>query len=100
MKVPFSFGRFVFFASCLSIFIWLMARCSTVYPEAPLVTGKMFPAVSGEDLNGEEIDISSSYWSSNSRPTVVLVGYEQDSQFDCDRWILGILQLETPVQQL
>jgi len=97
MKVPFPLGRFVFFASCLSIFIWLMARCSTVYPEAPLVTGKMFPAVSGEDLNGEEINISSSFWSSNSRPTVVLVGYEQDSQFDCDRWILGILQLETPV---
>jgi hypothetical protein len=97
MKPSLSLGRLFLFGSCLLLFILLMATCSTVYPEAPLVTGKMFPVVSGEDLNGEEVNFSSSYWSLNSRPTVVLVGYEQDSQFDCDRWILGLLQLRTPV---
>lgn len=30
--------------------------------------------------------------------TVLLVGYQQKTQFDIDRWILGILQADIPVQ--
>ena len=31
-------------------------------------------------------------------PVVLLIGYKQRSQFDLDRWILGLVQLQTPVR--
>ncbi len=31
------------------------------------------------------------------KPAILLVGFVQDSQFDIDRWLLGIVQAGTPV---
>ena len=32
------------------------------------------------------------------KPAVFLIGYKQKSQFDIDRWLIGLRQLRTPVR--
>lgn len=55
--------------------------------------GERFPAVRGNGLDGAAHQLPRSL---GDGPTVALVGYVQSAQFDIDRWILGLMQLETP----
>ena len=55
----------------------------------------MFPEVHGQNLNKEEIILPSHY---KGHTTVLLIGYQQKTQFDIDRWILGLLQAAVPVK--
>ena len=57
--------------------------------------GLNFPSVIGEVLTGEEVEIPRVF---QGKPTLLLVGYVQDTQFDLDRWILGLKQLKTPIE--
>jgi hypothetical protein len=34
------------------------------------------------------------------QPAVLLVGYQQNAQFDADRWLFGLLQAQTPARIL
>ena len=52
-------------------------------------SGEVFPTVSGRDLEDAPIDLPSDL---AGEPAVVLVGYVQGSQFDIDRWMLGMVQ--------
>ena len=56
--------------------------------------GETFPAVRGEALDGTEWRVPEDL---AGRPAILLVGYVQRSQFDLDRWLLGIRQAGTPV---
>jgi hypothetical protein len=51
--------------------------------------------VVGESLNRERVTIPDAYRGKN---TLLLIGYTQKAQFDIDRWILGILQADVPVE--
>jgi hypothetical protein len=51
------------------------------------VLGRSFPAVVGEALSGERIELPG-----RAKASVLLVGYAQEAQFDADRWIFGLLQ--------
>ena len=51
--------------------------------------GELFPSVSGESLEGETVALPEDF---RGQPIVLLVGYEQDAQFDADRWMLGMMQ--------
>jgi hypothetical protein len=49
----------------------------------------------GDDLNGKEYTLPGDF---AGEPVVFIIGYVQDAQFDIDRWLLGLLQLKTPVE--
>ena len=68
--------------------IVLVPGCQSPIPNRD-PSGEAFPAVSGRDLEDTEIQLPSDLAGS---PAVVLVGYVQGTQFDIDRWMLGMVQ--------
>ena len=76
--------------------ILICTSCQSTIPNQNVV-GSIFPSVVGENLEGHAISIPDHR---APRPTVLLIGYLQDAQFDADRWLLGLLQAETPVRLL
>ena len=73
-----------------------LLACSTNTTKAPdNVINKPFPKVQGTNLAKEAITIPDSY---QGKVTVLLIGYLQKTQYDIDRWILGLLQADVPVQ--
>jgi len=85
---PVSLIRVVALAALL-----LVSSCSTTLTNRDPV-GEQFPAVSGESLEGKAESLPL------GEPTVLLVGYVQDAQFDADRWLVGLLQATPPVRIL
>lgn len=76
--------------------ILLLFACSSVTPRRePL--GERFPAVRGETLDGATLELPGGLL---GKPSILLIGYVMEAQFDIDRWLLGLLQLETPVRLL
>ena len=69
----------------LMFFIFL-SGCSSQYPNQNLV-GKQFPTISGESLEQQQFTIPTDF---NNAQTLLLIGYKQDSQFDIDRWLIGL----------
>jgi len=53
-----------------------------------------FPSVRARILTDEQVIIPEFF---KKKPTLLLVGYVQDTQFDIDRWILALKQLSTPI---
>lgn len=51
--------------------------------------GELFPEVTGTGLDGTDWRIPADF---AGEPTVLLVGYVQEAQFDADRWLLGLLE--------
>lgn len=66
----------------------LLFACQTPYARRD-PTGEIFPSVSGTSLNGEVMSLPQSL---AGEPALLLIGFEQDSQFDLDRWALGLWQ--------
>ena len=64
----------------------LLAGCATTYTNRNPV-GEMFPSVSGGSLEEKEIEMPAYFRDSNA---LLLLGYKQDSQFDIDRWLIGL----------
>ena len=60
-------------------------------------TGELFPTVMGESLTGASVTLPTE-WS--GEPVLLLVGYEQDSQFDIDRWLLGITESKLSINMV
>ncbi|MCK8134329.1 hypothetical protein [Pseudoalteromonas sp. 2CM28B] len=64
----------------------LLSACTTQYPNQQL-TGKQFPSISGESLEQSMVTVPSDF---KADKTLLLIGYKQDSQFDIDRWLIGL----------
>jgi hypothetical protein len=62
--------------------------CGSTYEQRD-PTGETFPSVTGESLEGTEYRIPEAF---AGEPVLLLVGYDQDTQFDIDRWLLGLTQ--------
>ncbi|MEC9374677.1 MAG: hypothetical protein VYC34_12570 [Planctomycetota bacterium] len=62
--------------------------CAASFPNRNPV-GETFPSVTGQSLEKEEVRLPDDF---AGRPAIILVGYKQRSQFDIDRWLMGILQ--------
>lgn len=75
----------------LLLTVFLFVGCSTTYTNRNPV-GEMFPTVSGESLEKIEVEMPQYF---NGSKTILLLGYKQDSQFDIDRWLIGLDQTET-----
>lgn len=74
----------------------LLAGCSSTKPNR-LPVGESFPAVKGKSLSGEATELPTAL---AGKPAVLLVGYVQGTQFDLDRWVMGLMQAKTPVRIL
>lgn len=77
----------------LSLIAFITFGCSTTYKNQDIL-GLQFPAVIGESLEKETVLIPEDF---NNNQTLLLVGYKQDSQFDIDRWLIGLDMTKTLV---
>ena len=65
---------------------FLFLSCTTTYKnQTPL--GQTFPSVKGTSLEGSKWTIPEQF---RPLPTVLLIGFKQESQFDIDRWLIGL----------
>ncbi len=68
--------------------------CSTTYVNRNPV-GELFPTVKGQSLTEEERELPTFF---RNEEVVLLLGYKQDSQFDIDRWLIGLDMTETKIK--
>lgn len=73
------------FAVLLSLLVMLMG-CSTNFANRN-IAGQQFPTVAGKSLSGEKHVIPKAF---KGKPVLLLIGYKQTSQFDIDRWLIGL----------
>jgi hypothetical protein len=66
----------------------LLPSCQSTWPRRN-PTGETFPTVTGSSLAGEAIELPTA---GADAPLLLLVGYDQDAQFDLDRWLFGLDQ--------
>ncbi|MGX9463409.1 hypothetical protein ACWXWU_19585 [Shewanella sp. A14] len=71
----------------------LLSACSTSYPNQA-ITGQVFPSVSGQTLEKEFMTLPDDL---KGEMALLLIGYKQDSQFDIDRWLIGLDMTQTQV---
>ncbi len=72
---------------------WPLA-CSTTY-ERRDPTGERFPTVTGETLEKNAVTLPDDL---AGEPALLIVGYKQRTQFDVDRWLLGLAQSQTTIR--
>ncbi len=80
--------RFMLVAAAVVALTLLVASTScraTLENRDPV--GEALPTVTGESLDREMVTLPL------DEPTIMLVGYVQDAQFDADRWLVGLLQV-------
>jgi hypothetical protein len=68
----------------------LFISCSSNIPTSSL-QDKTFPEVSAKLLDGKSITLPSHFI---GKPVILLIAYQQKTQFDVDRWALGLTQAE------
>ena len=74
----------------------LFASCATKYPnQNPL--GKTIPIFKGTALNDKKWSFPRDI---KGKKTLLLIAYKQDTQFDVDRWLIGLDMTKTPVEAL
>lgn len=67
--------------------------CSETYPRRD-PSGETFPSVAGTSLEGKSFTLPDDL---EGKPAVLIVGYLQESQFDIDRWLLGLFDSNVDV---
>ena len=70
----------------------ILGACSSPIPNRNPV-GEMFPTVTGTSLTDRSVILPEA-WS--GQPVLLMVGYVQETQFDLDRWTIGLVQVEFP----
>ncbi|MCE9593673.1 MAG: hypothetical protein K8S98_05730 [Planctomycetes bacterium] len=74
----------------------LASACRSVTPNrSPF--GERFPDVQATALDGRVLSLPDEL---AGAPAVLLVGYVMDTQFDLDRWLVGLMQLGSPVKRV
>jgi outer membrane protein assembly factor BamE (lipoprotein component of BamABCDE complex) len=71
----------------------LFIGCSTPYPNKNPV-GEKFPSISGTGLNDQKWKIPEDM---KGEKVLLLLGYKMDSQFDIDRWLIGLDMKKTAI---
>ncbi|MCG8670975.1 MAG: hypothetical protein MI867_16315 [Pseudomonadales bacterium] len=79
--------------ACLLLILAGLQGCTTTYTNQSPV-GELFPSVKGTSLSDKEYDIPEQF---KGQPVLFLIGYKQASQFDIDRWLIGLDMTETKV---
>ena len=81
----FMLNRAIALSFSLIVTLFLSGCSQTYINQQPI--GKVFPNVEGEGLD-ERVHQLPDYFS--DKTTVLLLGYKQESQFDIDRWLIGL----------
>jgi len=71
----------------------LLSGCATRYPDRDPI-GERFPSVRGTALDDTPWTMPDDF---AGRPVLLLIGYEQFTQFDLDRWLLALHDTATEV---
>ena len=78
----------------MALVIASLSGCASYdYPVSLKVGDKMI-AVSGQSLDEQMVNIPADF---TGEPTLLLFGYKQDTQFDIDRWLIGLDMTQTSV---
>jgi len=64
----------------------LLFSCSSTYPNK-VVIGEILPSFTGKTLSREKVRFPDLI---KGKPSLLLIGYKQNSQFDIDRWLIGL----------
>ena len=72
--------------AALLLAVALLPSCSSTWPRRN-PTGEVFPTVAGKSLAGEPVALPAV---GAGAPLLLLIGYEQEAQFDLDRWLFGL----------
>jgi hypothetical protein len=75
------------------VFLLILGGCTQQYVNQNPV-GQVFPGVTGQSLENRQYEIPDYF---SGRTVLLLVGYKQDSQFDIDRWLIGLDMTRTQV---
>ena len=75
------------------LFVLFTTACSTTYINRNPI-GEKFPSVEGESLTKEVKQLPNYF---RGEKVVLLLGYKQDSQFDIDRWLIGLDMTSTKI---
>lgn len=68
------------------IVLLTVTACSSMYVNQD-PTGMQFPSIKGTSLDNKKYQIPEDL---SDQKTLLLIGYKQKSQFDIDRWMIGI----------
>ena len=80
--------------SIFLLFLIVFSSCANYeYPSQVTIGGSMVEAT-GESLEGNTVVIPQDFI---GQETLLLFGYKQDSQFDIDRWLIGLDMTQTQV---
>jgi hypothetical protein len=78
----------------VSVFVLFFNSCANYeYPSQVTIGDKMIEAT-GQSLEGNAVVIPQDF---AGQETLLLFGYKQDSQFDIDRWLIGLDMTQTKV---
>lgn len=69
------------------LLLTLLSACSSTTYVNKDITGKVMPNIKGETLEKQQIAIADLL---TAPFTLLLVGYVQNTQFDIDRWLIGL----------
>ena len=72
----------------------LLGGCASYEYPSQVNIGDSMVEVTGESLEGDTVVIPTDF---KGEQTLLLFGYVQDSQFDIDRWLIGLDMTETKV---
>ncbi|MFN6146892.1 MAG: hypothetical protein ACK5AL_11085 [Planctomycetota bacterium] len=78
----------------LCVIPFVVGGCSTTFPRRD-PTGEPFPSVRGTSLDGPEVALPDV---GKGAPLLLLIGYQQNTQFDLDRWLLGLSEAGVKVR--
>ena len=81
------------FYKTLAFVLFLSGCANYEYPSQISIGDKMIE-VSGQSLEGNAVVIPQDFI---GQETLLLFGYKQDSQFDIDRWLIGLDMTQTQV---
>lgn len=84
-------NRLKILVASLTFFV-MITGCSTTHPDRNPV-GEQFPSVVGESLEKDKVRLPEDL---AGGPAIILVGYKQRTQFDLDRWLMGLIQADAP----
>lgn len=74
--------------AALLLALALLPSCSSTWPRRN-PNGETFPTVAGKSLAGDAVTLPAV---GAGAPLLLLIGYEQEAQFDLDRWLFGLDQ--------
>lgn len=79
-----SLTKLIVFLLCICNFT--LMGCTEKFNNQNII-GKSFPTITGFSLDEKEWELPQEW---NDQVTLILAGYVQDSQFDIDRWLIGL----------